>query len=233
MKHFLIVIIIVSFSASCSKGVTFTPEHIVKTSGRYLYNQETVIDVYYDQNDLYINWKAGRMKPVVLDANTFFVPDMYQKLRFVEHPTNHKRYLGVVSEDDDSSVTYDYLKVADTFKTARMYLNSKEYNKALTSYLNIQKEDAASTFINEAEFNRLGYDLLRNKEYDNAIAVFKMNVALHPLSENVYDSLADSYARSGDSLQAFNNYKKALELNSGNTRAKEFIDNYQKSHPQN
>lgn len=56
-----------------------------------------------------------------------------------------------------------------------------------------------------------------------------MNVALYPESENVYDSLADSYVRSGDSLQAFNNYTKALEFNSGNKRAKEFIEAYQKS----
>ena len=53
-----------------------------------------------------------------------------------------------------------------------------------------------------------------------------MNVALNSDSENVYDSLADAYLRSGDSLQAFNNYKKALELNSGNERAKSFVKNY-------
>lgn len=163
-----------------------------------------------------------------MDAQTFFVPDMYKKLRFVEDPNNQKRYLGVVSEEEGHQVTYDYPKVEDTFKTASMYLYGKEYHKALTSYMTIQKEDSTSALLNEDEFNRLGYDLLRKKEYDNAIEVFKMNAALYPKSDNVYDSLADSYARSGDSLQAFNNYTKALELNSGNKRAKEFTDAYKK-----
>lgn len=228
MKHSLIVIILIFFSVSCTKQVSFTPEHIAQTSGRYLYNQDEVIDVYYEHNDLYIKWKAGSIKPVVLDAQTFFVPDMYKKLRFVKDFATQKRYLGVVSEKDDLEISFDYPKVADTFKTASMYLYTKEYDKALTGYLDIQKQDSTSTMLNEDEFNRLGYELLRDKEYENAIAVFKMNLALYPNSDNVYDSLADSYVRSGDSLQAFTHYTKALELNSGNKRAKAFIDAYKK-----
>ena len=53
-------------------------------------------------------------------------------------------------------------------------------------------------------------------------------MALYPKSDNVYDSLADAYLRNGDSLQAFNNYKKALEFNSGNKRATEFVSAYAK-----
>jgi len=54
-------------------------------------------------------------------------------------------------------------------------------------------------------------------------------MALYPKSDNVYDSLADAYLRNGDSLQAFNNYKKALELNTGNDRAKAYIKKYSKN----
>ena len=57
-----------------------------------------------------------------------------------------------------------------------------------------------------------------------------MNVALYPESDNVYDSLADAYLRSGDSLQAFNNYKIALEYNSGNKRAKQYVEAYNKKY---
>ena len=84
-------------------------------------------------------------------------------------------------------------------------------------------------FINERDFNSHGYELLGKKEYENAIEVFKMNVTLHPESDNVYDSLADAYLRHGDSLQAFNNYKKALEYNNGNKRAKQYIEAYKKA----
>ena len=226
-KIFLISFILASIVLSCSKSVEYSREHIKQTSGRYLYNHNEVIDVYYEDNKLYLKWKgASKVEPVALDENTLFVADMYKKLRFVKHPETKKRYLATVSAEDDSKVTYDYEKVADTFNTPRMYLQNKEYDKALQGYLQFRQQDSTQVYIEEAEVNRMGYNFLTDKDYDNAIAVFKMNVALYPESDNVYDSLADAYLRSGDSLQAFNNYQKALELNSGNERAKNFVKNY-------
>lgn len=226
LSFFILILIGVS---SCTKSITYTPEQITQTSGRYLFNQDEVIDVYYDHNTLYLKWKgAEKIKPVVLDENTFFVADMYQKLRFVQHPETKKWYLGIVSKDDDTKFTYDYVKVADTFKTAYMYLKAKEYDQALKGYLELKKQDSTHVYIEEAEINRLGYNLLRTNEFENAIKVFNMNVVLYPNSDNVYDSLADAYLRSGDSLQAFTNYSKALELNSGNERAKNYIEIYSK-----
>jgi len=116
--------------------------------------------------------------------------------------------------------------VADTFKTPRMYLKDKEYDKALAGYLAIKQQDSTSVFLEEASFNRLGYNLLNEKAFNDAISVFKINVALYPNSDNVYDSLADAYLRKGDSTQAYTNYKKALELNTGNRRAKRFVESY-------
>ena len=211
---------------NCTNSVTFTPEHKAQTSGKYLYSPDELLEVRYEGNRLLLHWKGGDTEPVVLDENTFFVPDMYHKLRFVKDPKTQKRYLGIVSKDNESEVTYDYLKVADTFKTPSMYLKDKEYDKALLGFLEIQKAEPSSDFIDEHDFNRKGYGFLRENDYDNAIAVFKMNVVLHPNSDNVYDSLADAYLRSGDSLQAFTNYSKAYELNSGNERAQRFIESY-------
>ena len=219
--------LIIFFSLiGCTTSVTFSPEHIAQTSGRYLYSPDEVMEVHYDNNQLYLKWKGADMEPVVLDEHTFFVPDMYKKLRFVQDPKTQKRYLGTVSKDDESIVTYDYLKVADTFKTPYMYLQAKEYDKALKGYLELYKQDSTQVYIEEVELNRLGYRLLRTEEFEHAISVFKMNVVLYPDSDNVYDSLADAYLRIGDSLQALTNYNKALELNTGNERAKRFINTY-------
>jgi len=223
---FCILFIIVS----CSKNIDYSPEHIEETSGRYLYNLNEIIEVYYQDNDLFVKWKgADKISPVILDENTFFIADMYQKLRFVEHPTTKKRYLGVVSEDDDTKVTYDYIKVTDSFKTPSMHLKAKNFVEAQKGFLALQKEDPDSPFLRQNSFNRLGYNYLRDEDFDDAIAVFKINVVLYPESDNVYDSLADAYKRSGDSLSAYNNYKKALELYKGNERAKDFIEAYEKN----
>lgn len=224
---FFLFLIVVVFS--CSKNIDYSSEYMQQTSGRYLYSQDEVIDVYYDNKKLFLKWRgAEKIKPVILDKNIFFVVDMYKKLHFVQHPESKKRYLSIISEDNKDQITYDYLKVEDSFKTPSMHLKDKNYDKALVGYLEIQKQDSTSILINEREFNSLGYKLLRDKEYQNAIDMFKMNVVLYPESSNVYDSLADAYVRHGDSLQAFNNYKKALKLNNGNKRAKQFVEVYNK-----
>lgn len=226
MKILLTSFLLLLLVTSCSKNINYTPEHIKETSGRYIFNQDEVIDVFYDNNDLFIKWKSGRMKPVVLDQNTFFVADMYKKLRFVKHPDTKERFLGVVSEEDEHKVDYAYPKVADTYKTARMFLADGEYDDALTGFIELHKQDSTKIYITEFEVNTIGYRLLRKKEYSSAIKVFEMNTELYPESDNVYDSLGEAYLRNGDSLQAFKNFQKSLELNSGNKRAKEFVKQY-------
>ncbi len=224
LSLFLIVIV-----TSCSKTVDYSPEYMEQTSGHYLYSQDEIIGVYYDNEKLFLKWRgADKVEPLALDENTFFVADMYTKLHFVQHPETKKRYLSIISKEDENLITYDYLKVEDSFKTPSMHLKDKEYDKAFAGYLEIKKQDSTSVLINEREFNSLGYELLRKNEYENAIDVFKMNVALYPESDNVYDSLADAYLRNGDSLLAFNNYKKALDYNNGNSRAKQFVEAYNK-----
>jgi len=220
----LIASIIIS---SCSKNVNYTSEFIAQTSGRYLFNQDDVIEVFYENNKLFVKWRgAEKIEPVIIDENTFFIVDMYKKLRFVQDPETKKRYLSIIPKENESTITYDYLKVTDSFKTPSMYLKSGDYEKALTGFLAIKKQDSTNVLINENEFNSLGYELLRKEEYQNAIAVFDINVVLYPESDNAYDSLADAYLRSGDSLQAFQNYKKALTFNNRNNRAKRFVKAY-------
>ena len=230
-KTLMLSLILAVIVSSCSKNINYTPEFMTQTSGRYLYNQDEVIEVYYDNKKLFLKWRgAEKIKPVILDKNVFFVADMYKKFHFVQHPETQKRYLSIISEKDEKIITYNYLKVEDSFKIPSTHLKNKNYDKALAGYLEIKKQDSTSVLINEREFNSLGYELLRKKEFENAIDVFKINVALYPESDNVYDSLADAFLQSGDSLQALNNYKKTLEFNNGNKRAKKYVAAYNKKH---
>jgi len=227
IKDILFTLSILFFLTSCSKTVNYTPEYMKETSGRYLFNQDEIIDVYYDDNTLYLKWKgAENLKPVIIDENIFFVADMYTKLHFVQHPETKKRYMSIISKEDENLISYDYLKVSDSFKTPRMHLKDKEFDKALAGYLEIQEQDSTSVLVDERELNSMGYELLRKKENEKALDVFKMNVALYPESNNVYDSLGDAYLRTGDSLQAFNNYNMALELSNDNEKAKKYVDAY-------
>ena len=56
-------------------------------------------------------------------------------------------------------------------------------------------------------------------EIDQAIEIFAINVERHPESWNVYDSLGEALAESGDVAAAIRNYEKSLELNPENENA--------------
>lgn len=227
-KFSILFLIVIVFS-SCAKRVDYTPEFIEQASGRYLYSQDEVIDVYFQDNTLFLKWRGSeKIKPIVLDDNKFSVIEMNRMIHFVVHPKTNEKYLSKISESDENQVSYDFKKVSSTFKVPSMYLKEKNFEKALAGYKEIQKNDSTSIFINERAFNTYGYKLLSEENFKDAIEIFKINVALYPKSNNVYDSLGEAFLSDGDSLQAFKNYKQALKYNTGNRRAKRYIEAYKK-----
>jgi tetratricopeptide (TPR) repeat protein len=66
--------------------------------------------------------------------------------------------------------------------------------------------------VPERLINNLGYQLMEDKKFDEAIATFQRNVTLYPGSANVYDSLADGYESAGKLDLAVQNCQKAVEV---------------------
>jgi dienelactone hydrolase len=94
------------------------------------------------------------------------------------------------------------------------------YDKAIPFWHEVQKTDP-SFILPEKEINAFGYLLMSSGKLNEAIAIFKLNVAMYPEGSNTYDSLAEAQAAAGDKQSAIANYKKSLELNTGNTNAVE------------
>ena len=88
---------------------------------------------------------------------------------------------------------------------------------AIARYRELKAKSPQAFDYSEQEVNRLGYTLLQRNRVADAIDVFLLNVEEHPMSWNVYDSLAEAYAAHGDRDLAIANYKKSLELNPKNT----------------
>ncbi len=65
---------------------------------------------------------------------------------------------------------------------------------------------------NEAEVNLIGYTFMQQGKMDQAIEVFRKNMADHPGSWNTYDSLGEAYRAAGKIDQAVKQYTRALEL---------------------
>ena len=72
----------------------------------------------------------------------------------------------------------------------------------------------------EADINAYGYELMGAGKVDEAIAIFRKNVADHPGSWNTYDSLGEALALKGQTAEAVAQYTKALQMVGDDTNKK-------------
>ena len=64
-----------------------------------------------------------------------------------------------------------------------------------------------------------------------AIAILSLNVSLYPDSSDAYGHLGGAYSKTGQKQQAIDNYRKALEKNSGNEEVKNRLADLEKPTP--
>lgn len=94
----------------------------------------------------------------------------------------------------------------------------KEIN---TIFKQLKKEELCDF---EASINSWGYQFVRKKEMENAITLFKLNTELFPHSANVWDSLGETFALTGNKNEAITCYKKALEISPGLASATQALE---------
>ena len=80
--------------------------------------------------------------------------------------------------------------------------------------------EEAMKVATEADLNAYGYELIGAGKVDEAIAVFRKNVADHPGSWNTYDSLGEALALKGQTTEAVAQYTKALQMVGDDTNKK-------------
>lgn len=76
----------------------------------------------------------------------------------------------------------------------------------------LRETDPKATLASEETINNLGYALIGQQRYSEAVAFLRMNVEDFPKSANAYDSYAEALFDAGDVPNAVVNYKKALEI---------------------
>ncbi|MCP4546860.1 MAG: M56 family metallopeptidase [bacterium] len=78
----------------------------------------------------------------------------------------------------------------------------------------LKSEPKGKIYFKESEFNQLGYEFLGKQMIDEALTVFKINVALYPEAWNVYDSMGEAYVHKGEYALASKFYQRSLTLGS-------------------
>ena len=110
-------------------------------------------------------------------------------------------------------VDYHYTMV-DTLESVRQ---NSGIDTALSTFKKILLEyiDQQDYYydLSQNSLNNYGYQLLQEKEIEDAVAVFRLNQELFPQAYNVYNSLAEGLLMRGDTSEAIRHLNKAIALN--------------------
>ncbi|MBE0424860.1 MAG: hypothetical protein IBX66_13155 [Lutibacter sp.] len=141
----------------CSNNAN-NPEFIKKATDRYLYNSDEVIQVYFEENEMFMEWRgATKIKPLKVNDSTFFVKEMNEKIQFLTNYENQKDYLVLVPKEENKPISYNFMKLKEGEMVTGEYLGNKEFDKALEGYLAIKKKDSLDSSSDEKYLNSLGY----------------------------------------------------------------------------
>jgi Flp pilus assembly protein TadD len=101
-------------------------------------------------------------------------------------------------------------------------LKSGGINAALTEFRRLQEANPQSTPMRLLD--SLGHSLIGQNRFRDAIRAFRENIAAFPDSATTYASLGDAYLIDGHRTAARDAYRRATELDSTNSRARELAD---------
>ncbi len=138
-----------------------------------------------------------------------------------------------------SNVSGSYLR--ELTRSILGILYDKPYNTSVESLAKVLREDIRKVGVEQAilnyrsnmvkpsfikserQLNSFGYELLKEKQLREAIAVFSLVVELYPNSSNAYDSLGEAYLAGGDKENAIKNYGRSLELDPRNENGRKML----------
>ncbi len=107
--------------------------------------------------------------------------------------------------------------------TMKKLIDEHGLMESLNKYHELKKTQAGKYDFSEGKLNSLGYYYLNNQNFNEAKAIFKLNIEMYPDSYNTYDSYGEACMLNGDYDEAVRNYKRSLELNPDNTNAVETL----------
>lgn len=163
-------------------------------------------------------------------------PQHEERKKFIHHvPTfivyENDKEMNRIVETPIESLEKDLLAILSKNKYLPKYqalLQWQQFKRKDTKLndttLLVLAEKYKSICKHAGEFNALGYVLMAEKKYKQAINVFKLNTLIYPDKENVFDSLGEAYFLIGNKIQAKLNFEKVLAINPQNENAKAMLE---------
>ncbi|MFK7810243.1 MAG: tetratricopeptide repeat protein, partial [Saprospiraceae bacterium] len=178
--------------------------------GRYRINNNELIKVYEKNNILYSKELGMEPTELIQISDSIYVSrNVQQLIHFNPKSTNMTME---IIDIHNGNIISNYIKMKDEDKISIEHLLDGDFEKGLSAYKSIMKNNPKNPDIHEYTLNVIGYDFLSRKRMKLALDIFKVNTILYPNSFNVYDSLAEAYEINEDFDKAMKNYTKAREL---------------------
>jgi tetratricopeptide (TPR) repeat protein len=213
MKNLLqVLFLVLCFSGCSSPGNSDT--FIKETTGRYLFNVNEVLEVYYKEQVLFVKWRGREdIQPLKINDSSFYMKELNEKIIFI---TTLKTHIELDEKTEHKGVKYHFKKLDIGEKTPKEYFDAEDFENAKIGFMKIQKTDSLNPAIKQIVLSRVGYNYLNNKDFKKAIEILKINTLLYPSSSNTFDHLGDAYLKTKDTTNAIVNYTKALSINPEN-----------------
>jgi Flp pilus assembly protein TadD len=132
--------------------------------------------------------------------------------------------LALIASDAGAQITVATDSSATAPASAQVVAKLKAggINAALAEFRRLQEANAESTPMKLLD--DLGRSLIAQNRFKDAIRAFRENIAAYPDSGTVYASLGDAYLIDGHRTAARDAYRRATELDSTNSRARQLAD---------
>ena len=183
------------------------------SKGKYLFNSNETIEVYFKDGILKITWRGKNLKPIKVNDSSFYVKEINEKLIFISKPEMH---IELAEKREHKGEKFYFKKIAQEEKTALEYFKNKEYTNALNAYIKIQQNDSLDPVIDLYRLNRMAKKYMSANKIAEAKELFLINIALYPQKSLVYDSMGDAFKKENDTVKAIEYYKKSLVINPEN-----------------
>jgi tetratricopeptide (TPR) repeat protein len=213
MKNHIALSFLLLCCLSCTSSKN-ADTFITATTGRYLFNANEVLEIYFKEKVLFIKWRGKEdIQPLKVNDSAFYMKELNEKILFISSPIMH---IELAEKTAHKSVKYHFKKMNAGEKTPTEYFKAEDFERAMIAFKQIQQKDSLDPSIEESVLNKVGYNYLTQNNFKNAIEIFKINTVLYPKSSNTYDSLGDAYLKTKDTTNALLNYNKALSINPEN-----------------
>jgi len=155
------------------------------------------------------------------DAGIFYIEKVSDNGKFYKDEANYILGLIQTFRENNTSVGYEYWKILNEKYPDNRFFDA-QLNRAYFSTLVDEKgvgflEDEFDSLEtkysvdNPGVLNNLGYNLINQERFDEALVVFKVNIKKYPEVANGYDSLGECFMTMGDNENAIKYYKIAFE----------------------